>query len=125
MATRDNGIPFDYFFLSNESLIPRARNYCCDAFLRSSFTHLLFIDADTGFSAQDVLQMLALMTDDSPYDVLAVPCPKKAISWTMVRRAVEKGLAYPDANVPAQYAGNFVRRCGLSSAEALRKPWHR
>ena len=41
-----HGIPLRHYFLFNESLITRARNYCVDEFLRSDCTHLLFIDSD-------------------------------------------------------------------------------
>ena len=36
------------FYLFNESLITRARNYCVDEFLRSDYTHMMFIDSDIG-----------------------------------------------------------------------------
>ena len=35
-----------FYYLFNESLITRARNYCCDEFLRSDCTHMIFIDSD-------------------------------------------------------------------------------
>ena len=63
----------------NESLITRARNYCVDEFMRSDSTHMLFLDADIGFNANDVIAMLAMQSDESPYDVLAAPYPKKSI----------------------------------------------
>ena len=43
------GIDVRFSFLFNESLITRARNYLVDEFLRSDFTHLLFIDSDICF----------------------------------------------------------------------------
>src|SRR3954463_2646114 len=43
------GIQLQVYYLFNESLITRARNYCCDEFLRSDCTHLMFIDSDIGF----------------------------------------------------------------------------
>jgi hypothetical protein len=48
------------YYLFNESLITRARNYCVDEFLRSECTHLMFIDSDIGFNAKDVIALLAL-----------------------------------------------------------------
>jgi len=39
------GIECKFFFLFNESLITRARNYCADDFMRSDYTHLMFIDS--------------------------------------------------------------------------------
>ena len=49
------GIELRYYYLFNESLITRARNYCVDEFMRSDATHLLFIDSDIGFNANDVI----------------------------------------------------------------------
>ena len=44
------GVQVDFFYLFNESLITRARNYLADEFLRSDHTHLMFIDSDVGLS---------------------------------------------------------------------------
>ena len=41
------GMDVRFFYLFNESLITRARNYLVDEFLRSDYTHLMFIDSDT------------------------------------------------------------------------------
>lgn len=95
-------------FLFNESLITRARNYLTDEFLRSDCTHLMFIDSDIGFETNDVMTLLALQSDDSPYDVISAPYPKKVISWEKVKCAVDKGVADEDPNVLANYVGDFV-----------------
>ena len=58
---RAHNIELKFYYLFNESLITRARNYCADEFMRSDSTHLLFIDSDIGFNAQDVLAMLAMI----------------------------------------------------------------
>ena len=50
------GLEISFFYLFNESLITRARNYLVDEFLRSTdFTHLLFLDSDIHFNPQDIL----------------------------------------------------------------------
>lgn len=103
-----HGIPIQFYFLFNESLIQRARNYCVDEFMRSDCTHLLFIDADIGFQAQDVIAMLALQSDDSPYDVIAGPYPKKCISWEKIKLAVDKGAADDNPNDLEKFVGDFV-----------------
>jgi len=94
--------------LFNESLITRARNYCTDEFLRSGYTHMLFIDSDIGFDPNDVIAMLALQSDDSPYDVLAAPYPKKCITWEKIVMAVNKGSADSNPNDLENFVGDFV-----------------
>ena len=101
-------IPLQMYFLFNESLITRARNYCVDEFMRSEATHLMFIDSDIGFNPQDVLALMALAGDDSPYDIIAGPYPKKCISWEKVKMAVDKGFADKDANELEKFVGDYV-----------------
>lgn len=103
-----NGIELRSYFLFNESLITRARNYCVDEFMRSGCTHMMFIDSDIGFDPRDVLAMLALQGDDTEYDVIAGPYPKKCISWEKIKLAVDKGVADEDPNVLEKYVGDFV-----------------
>jgi hypothetical protein len=101
-------IQLQLYFLFNESLITRARNYCVDEFLRSNATHLMFIDSDIGFDPNDVLALLGMMTDDSPYDVMGGPYPKKCISWEKIKQAVDKGVADSDAQVLERFVGDYV-----------------
>lgn len=102
------GIPLQLYFLFNESLITRARNYCCDEFLRSGATHLMFIDSDIGFDPRDVIALLALSTDESEFDVIGGPYPKKCISWEKVKTAVDKGFADENPNVLERFVGDYV-----------------
>jgi hypothetical protein len=101
------GIETKFSFLFNESLITRARNYLVDEFLRSECTHLLFIDSDIGFAAQDVVALMAL-----DKDVAGAPYPKKAINWENVAKAARQ---HPDMEVSeleklvGQYVFNVVK----------------
>lgn len=101
-------IPLQMYFLFNESLITRARNYCVDEFMRSGATHLMFIDSDIGFDPKDVLALLALQTDESEYDVIGGPYPKKCISWEKIKLAVDRGVADDDPNVLEKFVGDYV-----------------
>jgi hypothetical protein len=101
-------IPLQLYYLFNESLITRARNYCVDEFLRSDATHLMFIDSDIGFNPQDVIALLALQTDESDYDVIGGPYPKKCISWEKIKIAVDKGVADENPNVLERFVGDYV-----------------
>jgi len=104
-----NGIPLQYYFLFNESLITRARNYCCDEFMRSNAEHLMFIDSDIGFNPQDILALMALQAnDEEKYDIIGGPYPKKCISWEKIKHAVDKGVADEDPNVLEKFVGDYV-----------------
>lgn len=103
-----HGIPLQLFFLFNESLVTRARNYCVDEFMRSGATHLMFIDSDIGFNPQDVIALLAMQNDESEYDVIGGPYPKKCISWEKIKQAVDKGMADEDPNKLEKYVGDYV-----------------
>jgi hypothetical protein len=102
------GINLQLYYLFNESLITRARNYCTDEFLRSDATHLMFIDSDIGFNPNDVIALLALQDDESPYDVIGGPYPKKCISWEKIKLAVDKGVADEDPNNLEKFVGDYV-----------------
>jgi hypothetical protein len=102
------GIQVRFYFLFNESLITRARNYCVDEFLRSGDTHLMFIDSDIGFDPNDVIALLALQDEESPYDVIAGPYPKKTISWEKIKMAVDKGFADEDPRHLEKFVGDYV-----------------
>lgn len=102
------GIELRQFYLFNESLIQRGRNYCVHEFMKSDSTHFLFVDADIGFNADDVIGMLAMQDDESPYDILAGPYPKKNISWEKIKHAVDKGVADANPEELAKYVGDYV-----------------
>lgn len=101
-------VALQMYFLFNESLITRARNYCCDEFMRSDSTHMIFIDSDIGFNPNDVLGLLALQSDDSPYDIIGAAYPKKCISWEKIKMAVDKGFADEDPNTLEKFVGDYV-----------------
>jgi len=89
---QNQGIPSQLYYLFNESLITRGRNYCVHNFLKSDATHLVFIDSDIGWSAMDFMYMLHLMSENP--DKLRVFCglyPKKAIAWEKVLKAAKTG----------------------------------
>ena len=101
-----NGIELQHYFLFNESLITRARNYCVDEFLRSSHTHMLFIDSDLGFHPADVLKLLDLC--DEGYDIVTGPYPKKTIAWEKIKMAVDKGFADDNPFQLEHFVGDYV-----------------
>jgi hypothetical protein len=78
------GIPAGMCFMFNESLITRARNALVASFLKTEFTHLLFIDADIQFRAEDVIHAL-----NADKDIIGGVYPKKEINWHSVMEAVQ------------------------------------
>ena len=102
------GLALDFYSLFNESLITRARNYIADVFLRSTCTHLMFIDADIHFDPTDVLVLAGLASPGSAYDVICGPYPKKTIAWEKITRAVRGGFADEDPTRLEEYVGDYV-----------------
>ena len=102
------GVECHFFFLFNESLITRARNYLVDEFMRSDCTHLMFIDSDIGFDPTDVLALAAIAEPGSDKEIVCGPYPKKAIAWEKIKRAVDKGFADDDPGVLEKYVGDYV-----------------
>ena len=92
-----------FFFLFNESLITRARNYLCDEFIRSGCTHLMFIDSDIEFNPMDVMALLAF---DKPIN--GGPYPKKTIAWEKIYDAVKLGMVDDNPNKLEQFVGDYV-----------------
>ena len=91
-----------FSFIFNESLITRARNYLVDEFLRSGFTHLMFIDSDIHFNPNDVIALLAL-----DKDIIGGPYPKKSIKWSAVVEAYKKNPNIPISELE-KVVGDFV-----------------
>jgi hypothetical protein len=107
-ACTQYGIPLQLYFLFNESLITRARNYCTDEFMRSEAQHMMFIDSDIGFNPQDVIALAALQAQNDEYEIIGGPYPKKCISWEKIKHAVDKGVADQDPNVLEKFVGDYV-----------------
>lgn len=89
-----------YSYMMNESLITRARNAMAYDFLRSGATHLMFIDADIGFDANDIVKMV-----DADKDIICGLYPKKEINWKLVEMGVQKGVPLDQLHL---WTGAFV-----------------
>ena len=60
------------------SVVSRARNLLVKDFLESDCTELMFIDADINFEAQDVLRLLAWLSENEKIGIAAgVPAARK------------------------------------------------
>jgi len=84
-AAAREGIAVDYAHTISSSLIPIARNKLAHYFLQhTACTHLLFIDGDMTWRADDLIRMLR--TD---LDVVAAICPRKAMNWDSLRATLK------------------------------------
>jgi hypothetical protein len=83
---RARGIPMREYYQVGNSNVGLARAVCCQQFLQSDFTHLLFIDSDIEFKWEDVVRMLA-----TGVEVVGATYPKKRIRWAEVIAAAKRG----------------------------------
>lgn len=95
---RDMGVQVYWAQMMNESLITRARNDLAHAFLEQGHDYLMFIDADIGFKAEDVLTLLA-----ADRDIACGIYPKKEVAWDKINKAATEGK-----DSLQDYAGSFV-----------------
>ncbi|WOJ89080.1 hypothetical protein RZS28_14900 [Methylocapsa polymorpha] len=99
--------------LGHDSLITRSRNTLVAQFLNTPMaTHLLFIDADISFEAEQVYEMLSF-----DQDFVAGIYPLKVIDWSnaALRRAATAGETFeaaPLLYVGSLCAGNELERDG-------------
>jgi hypothetical protein len=82
-----NRVDSVYAVTSSESLVPNARNILTDQFLESQATHLMWIDADIGFNALDIVSMLL-----ADKDIVCGIYPRKEVDWARVAQAVRAGV---------------------------------
>lgn len=93
-------MPFQYGFTVNESLVSRARDSLAYDFLQTECTHLMFIDADIEFQAEDILSMV-----DADKNVICGVYPRKEINWPRVAAAARRSV--PDEELH-RHSGSFV-----------------
>lgn len=88
------GIGLSFRLLRGDALITRARNIIVSDFLATpEATHLLFIDADIGFTPE---QVFALVEIDKP--VAGAVYPVKNLDWAQIRRDIAAGRAQVPAS---------------------------
>ena len=102
---RDLNIEMEFFTITFESLIPRARNGCAGYFLNSKCTHLLFIDGDIIFNPVDVIKMI-----NAKKEVIAGSYPKKSIKYELLENACKSSVNLQEAIAKSvNYASNFKK----------------
>jgi hypothetical protein len=102
--------------ISNESLLPRARNLGVAKLLdhRDEFSHILFVDGDMGFSSY---RFQRLIEWDQP--LVGCPGPVKYIYWDNIYEAVLKGRDLQ--SFALRYAVNFLNADGFDAVNGYAK----
>ena len=84
-ACRARGVGLHVEMVGGDALIPRARSCLAAGFLaHPEATHLMFIDADIGFSAEHVFRLLR-----ADKDLIGGVYPVKRFDWDKVRAAAK------------------------------------
>jgi len=97
-------VPIELYVVFNESLVTRARNVCVHEFLKTDYTHMMFIDSDIVFDPLDVLKFLAY-----DRDIMCGAYSKKTIRWDRALQALSTGdlnLGSTDSDVES-FTGDF------------------
>ena len=118
---RTTKVEFDFFELSGDSYVWRARNQIVDAFMRTDATHLIFIDSDQAWSLEAIMRLLKadadvvggaypMKNDWEKYSVVAYGTPLTDEQQAMLR---ERGL--PDAGLgnPERNEQGLIRAMNL------------
>ncbi len=101
-----NKIRCGWFFLPDDSLVNRARNRCVSAFMSTGLSHMLFIDADMGWTEDDLASLLApdvpvvagtYPVKRPPVNLNFNPLPKDDEFFPDALRTVERFHAWQDA----------------------------
>ena len=126
-----NNLNFVVDTLSNESNVNRARNSCAAKFLAGDATHLMFVDADIQFRAEDIVKLVA-----HDKDIVGGIYPQKTLPPKMVVNTLDNGAREGDLvevgtlgtgfmlikrsvfeQMIAQGAQKYTDAIGLTSAE--------
>jgi len=111
---QQEGIQVHLNTMGNESLITRARNTLVTQFLDydkehpDKFTHLLFIDSDIGFKAENAIRLIK-----SDYDIACGIYPRKSIDWESVPKFIKETGSKDLAQKSMGYNLNFAEPTNL------------
>ncbi|MDZ3832628.1 MAG: glycosyltransferase [Sphingopyxis sp.] len=108
LKAQAEGVAVRFEFILYQPDVSRARNMLSAMFLASDCTHLLFVDADIDFAAEDIFAMLRAMAEREDCAVLGAACPRRMIHWGHVARAVETGVAAHNPADLARFGGEFA-----------------
>ncbi|HEX5380545.1 MAG TPA: hypothetical protein VFW47_18350 [Phenylobacterium sp.] len=99
-ACAEKGVGLEVELGGGDALITRARASMAAKFLAGQATHLLFVDADIGFTPDQVFRLL-----DADRDLVGGVYPLKQVDWAKARQAALDGLK----DIQAASVGYVVR----------------
>jgi hypothetical protein len=67
------------------SVVSRARNLLVQDFLESDATELMFIDADINFQPEDIIRLMAWVTEENIDIAAGIPCARKVEKTYIVK----------------------------------------
>ena len=113
------GIPFSRVVVTEEAIVPKARNRLVDEFMkRLDSTHALLVDADIGFDPKNILEMLSL-----DRDIVGVPCSKKCIRWDRIQNVIRKNGRSYNSDELVRASGDFIFNVDTPSGLTLDEPF--
>lgn len=122
-------IAHNWLETTNESLITRGRNTSVATFLKTEYSHLLFIDADIEFEPEDVAELWNMCQAD--VDVATGCYPRKElkapyVAWANGRLLKPHELDKIRQPFPVDYAGTgfmMIKRRVFEILQVLHPDW--
>lgn len=102
------GLTVRFEFILYQPSVTRARDMLAAIFAESDCTHLLFVDADIDFGAEDVFAMLRAMVGCDDCAILGAACPRRMLNWRNAALAAKAGLGDADPAALGHFAGEFA-----------------
>jgi hypothetical protein len=113
-ACIERDIELSFRMLGGDALITRARGSLVAEFLAEpTATHLLFIDADIGFRAEQVFALL-----DGDRDIVSAVYPMKTVNWERIQNRLAAGRPLVPA-ATMSYAVEFLDPAAITPVDGL------
>lgn len=92
-------------FLQGNSILPAARNFLVNRFVRSDADWILMVDSDISYDPKDILACLPHLENA----VIGLPCCKKFAKWDRIAETIRLNPDYSPNDIPAILAdANFA-----------------
>lgn len=113
-----SGLDHDFLIGGNESLITRARNEMTATFLKTNYTHMMWIDADIEFTTEDVAKLWNMAVDVA-VGIYPMKRPDKCWYAAWVDGKLVKNLDQFDGPIEVDFAGTGFMMIAREALESL------